>query len=241
MLSSDSGPVKGVILDPGAIQICYCHSPMRYLWDNYDAYRRGMDWLTRMVFTAFAGWVRRWDVKASARVTYFVANSHYVAERIWRFYGRESTVIHPPIDFDRAVLSEVSGERSYLAVGRLVSYKRTELMIEACRRMGRKLRVAGAGPEEKRLRSLAGGHVTFLGEISKRRLVARVLSLPRSPVCSRLKTSGWFHLRRRRVGGPSLPTEPEDRSRQFGLRREAWAAGSPPRRASTSITRQWSR
>jgi glycosyltransferase involved in cell wall biosynthesis len=165
VLSSDSGTVKGVILDPGAVQICYCHSPMRYLWDNYEAYRKGMGWFTRVLFTVFAGRVRRWDVMASARVTYFLANSHYVAGRIRRFYGRESTVIHPPIDLDRAVLREVSGERPYLAAGRLVSYKRTELMIEACRRMGRELRIAGTGPEEARLRSLAGEHVTFLGEM----------------------------------------------------------------------------
>ena len=166
VLSSDSGTVKGVQLDPGAVQICYCHSPMRYLWDNYDSYRKAMDGLTRFFFTATAGWVRRWDVKASARVTYFIANSNYVAERIRRYYGRHSTVIHPPIDFDRAVLCASTCNRPYLAAGRLVSYKRTELMIEACRRLGRELRVAGTGPEESRLRALAGDDVTFLGELS---------------------------------------------------------------------------
>ena len=166
VLTSDSGPVKGVLLDPGAVQICYCHSPMRYLWDGYDSYRKGMQLLTRAFFTATAGWVRRWDVAASVRVTWFLANSHYVAGRIRRFYGRESTVIHPPIDFDRAVIRENNHDRPYLAAGRLVAYKKTELMIEACGRLGRKLRIAGVGPELARLRSLAGSHVSFLGEVS---------------------------------------------------------------------------
>ena len=166
VLSSDSGTVKGVLLDAGAVHICYCHSPMRYLWDSYDAYRKEMDLFTRVFFTAAAGWVRRWDVKASARVTHFIANSNYVAGRIRRFYGRESTVIHPPIDLDRAVIRSTPGSRTYLAAGRLVSYKRTELMIEACRRLGRELRIVGTGPEEARLRSLPSEHVTFLGEVS---------------------------------------------------------------------------
>ncbi len=164
VLSSDSGPVKGVRVDPGATHICYCHSPMRYLYDGYDAYRAGMGRLTRAVFTATAGRVRRWDVAAAQRVTDFIANSHYVAARIARCYGRESTVIPPPIDLARARRG-TPGEH-YLAAGRLVPYKRTELMIEACRRLGRPLRIVGAGPELARLQRLAGPETTFLGELA---------------------------------------------------------------------------
>ena len=166
VLSSDSGTVKGVRLDPGTIHICYCHSPMRYLWDSYESYRRGMGVVTRLLFTATAGWVRRWDVKASSGVTYFIANSNYVAGRIRRFYRRESTVIYPPIDFERAVSRQGAEGHHYLVAGRLVPYKRTELMIEACRRLGRVLRVAGTGPEEAGLRCLPHGEVIFLGEMS---------------------------------------------------------------------------
>src|SRR6201992_4037837 len=104
VLSSDSGPVKGVRLDPGAIHICYCHSPMRYLWDGYEAYSASMGGLTRAAFTIAAPRVRRWDGEAAQRVTYFIANSRYVADRIERCYGRPSEVIHPPIELARAEL-----------------------------------------------------------------------------------------------------------------------------------------
>lgn len=163
VISSDSGPVKGVRVDPGVTHICYCHSPMRYLYDGYEAYRLGMGGLTRAVFTATAGRVRRWDIAAAARVTHFIANSRYVADRIWRCYGRESTVVYPPIDLARARFASPGSH--YLAAGRLVPYKRTELMIEACRRLGRSLRIVGTGPELPRLRQLAGPETSFLGEL----------------------------------------------------------------------------
>ncbi len=169
VLSSDSGPVKGVRLSPGAIHICYCHSPMRYLWDGFESYRASMGTLTRAVFTATAGRVRRWDAAAAARVTHFVANSGYVAGRIRRCYGREAEVLHPPIDLHRAAaVADIGPEEHYLCAGRLVPYKRTELLIEACQRLRRRLRIAGAGPEEARLRALAaasGSAVEFLGEL----------------------------------------------------------------------------
>ena len=168
VISSDSGPVKGVRMDPGATQICYCHSPMRYLYDGYDAYRAGMGGVTRALFTVTAGRVRRWDTAAAGRVTDFIANSRYVADRIARTYGRESTVIPPPIDL--SLSRRDRPENHYLAAGRLVPYKRTELMIEACRRLGRSLRVVGAGPEMARLRQLAGPETTFLGEASTEQL-----------------------------------------------------------------------
>lgn len=168
VISSDSGPVKGVRVDAGATHICYCHSPMRYLYDGYDAYRAGMGAVTRAVFTVTAARVRRWDMDAAARVTDFIANSDYVAARIARCYRRESTVISPPIDLTLA--RRGSPGEHYLAAGRLVPYKRTELMIEACQRLGRRLRVAGTGPELTRLRRLAGPETTFLGELPTERL-----------------------------------------------------------------------
>ena len=165
VISSDSGPVKGVRVDAGAVHICYCHSPMRYLYDGYETYRAQMGDLTRVAFTATAGRVRAWDERAAQRVSYFIANSEYVADRIRRCYGRESVVIHPPIELDRARVAEPG--RHYLCAGRLVGYKRTELMVEACARLGRALRIAGTGPEEARLKKLAGAaDVSFLGEMT---------------------------------------------------------------------------
>lgn len=167
VLSSDSGPIKGVRTDPGATHICYCHSPMRYLWDGYEAYRRDMGTATRTAFTLTAPRVRKWDREAAQRVTHFLANSRYVADRIRRCYGRESEVIHPPIDLGRAqqVLGEPAGDH-YLCAGRLVSYKKTEILMEACEKLGRRLRIAGTGPEEAKLRKMAGPDVEFLGEVS---------------------------------------------------------------------------
>jgi len=168
IISSDSGPVKGVQTDATAVHICYCHSPMRYLYDGYDSYRAQMGTVTRHLFSATANRVRAWDKRAAQRVTYFLANSEYVSGRIRRCYGRESTVIHPPIDLHRAVISQTPGLH-YLCAGRLVGYKRTELMIEACMRLGRRLRIVGTGPEESRLKKLAercSDRVIFLGEVT---------------------------------------------------------------------------
>ena len=169
VLSSDSGPIKGVRLSPGARQICYCHSPMRYLWDGFESYRLAMRGVTRAAFTASAGHVRRWDATAAQKVDWFIANSRYVADRIQRCYGREAEVLQPPIDLHRglAVAEEPAGDH-YLCAGRLVPYKRTEILIKACLQLGRKLRIAGAGPEEPRLRAIARGSelIEFLGELS---------------------------------------------------------------------------
>jgi glycosyltransferase involved in cell wall biosynthesis len=168
VLSSDSGPVKGVRLDPGARHICYCHSPMRYLWDGFEQYRAGMGTLTRAAFTLAAPRVRRWDAAAAQRVTWFLANSHYVADRIHRCYGREAEVVHPPIDLHRAPqLADAAPGNHYLSAGRLVSYKRTEILIAACRQLRRSLRIAGSGPEMAKLQRLAAGDpaIEFLGEL----------------------------------------------------------------------------
>jgi glycosyltransferase involved in cell wall biosynthesis len=168
VVSSDSGPIKAVTMRPGAVQLCYCHSPMRYLYDGYESYRNDMGWLTRAIFTMTAPRVRRADQAAAKRVTRFLANSSYVAERICRDYGREADVVHPPIDIQRARLSQPGP--AYLAAGRLVPYKRTDLIIEACQMLDRPLRISGTGPEEAALRKIAGPKVTFLGALSNEEL-----------------------------------------------------------------------
>ena len=163
VISSDSGPVKGARLRPGTPHLCYCHSPMRYLYDSFDSYRASMPAATRAIFTLTAPRVRRADLAAAQRVTRFIANSHYIAARIKKFYGRDADVVPPPIDLHRARLNPVGDH--YLAAGRLVPYKKTELMILACQRLGRSLRIAGAGPDEDRLRRIAGPETTFLGAL----------------------------------------------------------------------------
>jgi glycosyltransferase involved in cell wall biosynthesis len=164
VLTSDSGPMKGVITHQNALHICYCHSPMRYLWDGYHAYAAEMSPLGRAAFALSAHYVRGWDYQAAQRVTHFIANSNYVARRITHYYGRTSKVIHPPIDTSKGFVAGNPGDY-YLAVGRLVGYKKTELLIEACNRLQRTLLIVGEGPEMKRLRKIAGPNVKLLGKL----------------------------------------------------------------------------
>ena len=165
VISSESGPAKGVITSSKTCHICYCHSPMRYIWDMYPEYRRSMGFLVGTLFSLTAHYIRLWDHASASRVDYFVANSRYSATRIRKYYGRESTVIHPPVEVSAGKISAQQGEY-YVAIGRLVEYKRFDLAIAACVELGRPLKIIGVGPQEKALRRMAGPTVEFLGRIS---------------------------------------------------------------------------
>jgi len=167
VISSESGPAKGVITSSHTCHICYCHSPMRYLWDMYHQYRegRGVGPLSRLVFDLSAHYVRLWDVATASRVDHFVANSENVARRIRKHYRRESRVIYPPVDVSAGYLADSLGDY-YLVASPLVDYKRVDLAIQAANRLKRPLRVIGDGEEAKRLRRLAGPTVTILGYVS---------------------------------------------------------------------------
>jgi len=165
VISSESGPAKGVITSSKTCHICYCHSPMRYIWDMYPEYRRRMGPLVRSVFSLTAHYMRLWDHASASRVDYFLANSGFVASRIRKYYGRESTVIHPPVDVSAGTISSQPGGY-YMAIGRLVEYKGFDLAVAACTELGRRLKIIGAGPQEKNLRRLAGPTVEFLGHVS---------------------------------------------------------------------------
>lgn len=165
VISSEAGPAKGVITQPETCHICYCHTPMRYVWDMYHDYRRSMNPLTRAVFSLTAHYARQWDMMAAARVDHFVANSRHVAARIAKYYRRSSTVIYPPANVDAGYISEKIDDY-YLVVSRLVPYKRVDIAIEACNRLKRRLRVVGMGPEYKHLRKNAGPTIEFLGHLN---------------------------------------------------------------------------
>jgi len=164
VISSDAATMKGVRTDPGAVHICYCHTPMRYVWSGYETYLRAGGFLARAALPALAPWLRGWDYEAAQRVSHFVANSHTVAERIRHYYGRESTVIHPPVDTDYFQPSP-GGERddSYLVVSQLVPYKRVDLAVEAFNRCGKQLLVIGEGSERRNLERRARANIRFLG------------------------------------------------------------------------------
>jgi glycosyltransferase involved in cell wall biosynthesis len=164
ILSSESGPAKGVFPSQNACHICYCHSPMRYLWDLYPAYRRSLGPVAGTLFSLVAPYLRRWDRASASRVHYFVANSHNVASRIRNHFGRDSHVIHPPVN---VTLGYISGELGdyYLVVSRLIDYKRVDLAVEACNQLNRPLRIVGDGNQLKKLRGLAGPTIQFLGRL----------------------------------------------------------------------------
>lgn len=178
VISSESGPAKGVLTDPATLHICYCHTPMRYIWDFYPAYMRGSNLgaIGKLTFALTAHYARMWDVTAAARVDHFVAISHYVAARIRKFYRRDADVIYPPVphimpsDDDRTGITQrnPSGEKTgyYLVVGQMVRYKRVDLAVSACTRLGRPLRVVGTGEEIHRLKRLAGPNVQFLESLN---------------------------------------------------------------------------
>jgi glycosyltransferase involved in cell wall biosynthesis len=167
VVSSSHCVAKGVEVPPGAVHVCYCHTPMRYVWDRYDDYfgpGRVSGWTAAVVPTVAEG-LRAWDVATADRVHHYAANSAYVAGRIRRYYGRASSVIPPPVDTDFFTPDDRPPGAFDLVVSALVPYKRIELILDAYRDGPRPLKVVGNGPERERLRALAGRETEFLGSV----------------------------------------------------------------------------
>lgn len=167
ILSSSHAVAKGIVPPQTATHICYCHTPMRYAWEMEETYLedfRVPRWLRPSLKRKLAS-LRRWDLTTAKRVSRFIANSTETQRRIERIYGRESIVIPPPVDdrFFDAPLQPVAQRSPLLAVGRLVPYKRFDLLIECANALHFPLTIAGKGQEEARLRAMAGPTVTFLG------------------------------------------------------------------------------
>ena len=161
VLSSSSSCSKGVITRPDAVHICYCHTPIRYVWDFYYTYRANANPLVRAVMPGQMHKLRQWDKCAADRVDYFIANSRYIAQRIKKYYRRDSDVIYPCVHINQSPF--VEKEDFYLVVGRFTWYKRIDLAVAACTKLGRRLVVIGSGDEESRLRAIAGPTVEFKG------------------------------------------------------------------------------
>jgi glycosyltransferase involved in cell wall biosynthesis len=166
VVSSESGPAKGVLTASVTRHICYCHTPMRYLWDLYPAYLH--DWTTsrfkQAVVTASTKSLRVWDYAAAGRVDEFIANSCAVQKRIWKAYRRESRVIHPPVAVESFYWRPA--EDYYLVVSELVAYKCVADAVRCFTRTGRNLKIVGGGPEYSDLKRMAGRSVEFCGRVS---------------------------------------------------------------------------
>lgn len=161
VLSSDASMIKGLSIPPSAKHVCYCHSPPRYLWEMSDAYKKS-SFAARIALDRFAPRLREWDYAAAQSVTHFIANSNFVADRIAKYYGRQSTVIFPPVAVDD-FCHDRPRDDFYLVISELVPYKRIDLAVEAFNRLGRRLVVIGDGPQRKSLESIAKPNVEFLG------------------------------------------------------------------------------
>ena len=164
VISSSHAVAKSVIA-PQALHVSYCHTPMRYLWDAESGY--AMRPHQRLALGVLRGALRKWDRRTAGRVDHFIANSEFVRGRIRQYYGRDSEVIYPPVDIRfYTPSSETAREDFYLAAGAMVSYKRFDLIIEAFKRIGKRLVVAGSGPEFNRLKRSANGDIEFRGWVS---------------------------------------------------------------------------
>lgn len=167
IFSSSHTVAHGVIPPPNALHICYCHTPMRYGWDMEQQYMSELPAPIRPFMRATMHRLREWDVTASARVDHFIANSHFVAQRIEKYYRRQAVVIPPPVDTAFYAIEESPRDDYYLIAGRLTGYKRVDLVVEAFRSLDKKLVIIGEGPERKRLERMATSNVSFLGATSR--------------------------------------------------------------------------
>lgn len=166
VLSSSSAFAKGVLTRPGTVHVCYCHTPTRYLWSDTHSYVQELQAnpAVKRLLPMMLSRLRIWDRMAADRVDRFIANSLTVADRIRKYYGRDSDVIHPPVETGKFSVAEVPGNY-WLAGGRLVSYKRFDLVIRAFNDLGLPLKIFGDGPLYKELRSMARPNVEFVGKV----------------------------------------------------------------------------
>jgi glycosyltransferase involved in cell wall biosynthesis len=166
VISSESGPAKGVLTSANSRHFCYCHTPMRYLWELYPEHRHeyGGNALKRTIFARVANYMRLWDYASAARVDGFMANSRNVKHRIWRAWRRKARVVYPPVAID--TFRYRAPEDYFLMVSELVPYKRLDYAIRWFGRSGRKLKVVGNGPELRKLKKLAEPNVEFAGRVS---------------------------------------------------------------------------
>ena len=168
VISSSSAWAHGVLVDPGAVHVCYCHNPFRYAWSEREATLQARSPLVRPMLRRVLSQWRQWDWIAAQRVDRYVANSHTTAERVRRYLGRDSTVLHPPVEIDRFMPGAVGDH--YVVLAELMAHKRIDVAVDAFTRLGLPLVVIGDGPEGRRLRRMAGPNVSFTGRIPDQRV-----------------------------------------------------------------------
>lgn len=177
IFSTSSAEAKAVKKTrPGQIHIAYIHTPIRYYWSHYNEFRKEFSFgkltpLIRPLIPLLVKKQRRLDYESAQDIDIFIANSEVTRQRIKQYYGKSATVVHPPVDIERFTPPPSSEREGYILWGRHVPYKRFDLAIEACNRLGRELTVVGSGPDTERLKKIAGPTITFTGRVSDEKLV----------------------------------------------------------------------
>ena len=171
VLSDSAAFSKGVITRPETLHICYCHTPIRYAWDDSHKYVREFNvpfWIKPLI-PLFMNYLRLWDREAAFRVDKFICNSKFVAKRIKKYYKNKATIIYPPVDIDKFFPGRETG-KYFLMVGRLLVYKRFDLAIDVFNELGTPLKIIGTGPEMNKLKKRANWNIEFLGEVNDEKL-----------------------------------------------------------------------
>ncbi|MDI6778168.1 MAG: glycosyltransferase [Patescibacteria group bacterium] len=171
VLSDSSSYAKGAITPPQTLHICYCHTPMRYAWDDCQKYidEFGFPTFVKKMVPFFMNFIRVWDRVSADRPDVYIANSKFVSGRIKKYYKKDSTVINPPVDVKKFRIGEKTGDY-FLMVGRLMTYKRFDIVVEAFNRLGWPLKIIGRGPDFKRLKNMANKNIVFTGRLSDEEL-----------------------------------------------------------------------
>ncbi len=203
VISSESGPAKGVIAAPDARHISYVHSPMRYLWDHYHDYRASAGMLTRLMLPAMFHYLRMWDAASAARVDRFVANSSFIRRRIARAWGRDADVVHPPVATGEFRISYAVTDR-YLWVGQMIAYKRPDIVVDAFNRLKLPLLMVGDGDIYEEIRRRAGPTVTVERRLDFTRL-KEAYATCRALVSRPRRTSGSCRSKPMPAGGRCWP------------------------------------
>lgn len=164
VISSESGPAKGVVTRPDALHLCYCHSPMRYVWDLYPDYIKSTGFFIRILMRPLIHYLKIWDRLSADRVDYFITNSSFISKRVQKFYRRDSIVIYPPVQVNEFSLCESKSD-FYLVLGQLTPYKRADLVVDAFLESGKKLVVIGDGEQYNNLKSKECENISVLGRM----------------------------------------------------------------------------
>ena len=168
MISSSAGWAHGVRVGENTLHVCYCHTPLRYVWHWYDDFIRSISYWQRPWIIPILKWIRNWDFHAAQRVDYFIANSTTTKRRISQFYKKDSHIIYPPVDISDSSIGLLEDrEDFFLVVSHLVPYKRVDIAIKAFNALGLPLKIVGDGPMRPHLEKIAKGNIEFLGYVTR--------------------------------------------------------------------------